>query len=43
MSLFLDREKLGEGTVAATAAMMIFSAADTCDVGREDGALVAEN
>src|SRR5688572_2450570 len=42
VSLFLDGEKLGEGTVAATAAM-IFSADDTCDVGREDGALVAED
>jgi arylsulfatase len=38
--LFLDGEQVGEGAVAATAAM-IFSADDTCDVGREDGALVA--
>ena len=40
--LFLDGEGIGEGAVAATAAM-IFSADDTCDVGREDGALVAED
>jgi arylsulfatase A-like enzyme len=40
--LFLDGEQVGQGTVAATAAM-IFSADDTCDVGREDGALVAED
>jgi hypothetical protein len=33
---------VGEGTVAATAAM-IFSADDTCDVGRENGALVADD
>jgi hypothetical protein len=42
VSLFVDGEQAGEGTVAATAAM-IFSADDTCDVGREDGALVAED
>jgi hypothetical protein len=40
--LYLDGEKLGEGTVAATAAL-IFSADDTCDVGKEGGALVAED
>jgi hypothetical protein len=40
--LYLDGEQVGEGAVAATAAM-IFSADDTCDVGREDGALVAED
>jgi arylsulfatase len=40
--LFVDGEQVGEGAVAATAAM-IFSADDTCDVGREDGALVAED
>jgi hypothetical protein len=40
--LFLEGEQIGEGAVAATAAM-IFSADDTCDVGREDGALVAED
>ena len=42
VSLFADGEKVGEGTVAATAAM-IFSADDTCDVGKEGGALVAED
>jgi arylsulfatase A-like enzyme len=42
VSLYLDGEKIGEGTVAATAAM-IFSADDTCDVGKEGGALVAED
>jgi arylsulfatase len=41
-TLFLDGAPIGEGGVAATAAM-IFSADDTCDVGREDGALVAED
>jgi hypothetical protein len=40
--LFLDGEQVGEGTVGATAAM-IFSADDTCDVGKEGGALVAED
>jgi arylsulfatase A-like enzyme len=40
--LFVDGEKVGEGTVKATAAM-IFSADDTCDVGREGGSLVAED
>jgi hypothetical protein len=33
---------VGKGDVAATAAM-IFSADDTCDVGMEGGALVAED
>ena len=42
VSLFVDGEPAGQGTVAATAAM-IFSADDTCDVGREGGALVAED
>jgi arylsulfatase A-like enzyme len=42
VSLYLDGENVGEGTVAATAAM-IFSADDTLDVGKEDGALVAED
>ncbi len=41
-TLFVDGEKVGEGAVAATAAM-IFSADDTLDVGREDGALVADD
>jgi hypothetical protein len=40
--LFLDGEKVGEGRVAATAAM-IFSADDTCDVGMEGGAVVSED
>ena len=42
VSLFVGGEKAGEGKVDATAAM-IFSADDTCDVGREDGALVADD
>ena len=42
VSLFVGGEKVGEGQVDATAAM-IFSADDTCDVGREDGALVADD
>jgi arylsulfatase A-like enzyme len=40
--LHLDGVKVGEGRVDATAAM-IFSADDTCDVGVENGALVAED
>jgi hypothetical protein len=40
--LFLDGEHVGEGTVDATAAM-IFSADDTCDLGHEDGAVVADD
>jgi sulfatase-like protein len=42
VTLYLDGVKNGEGHVAATAAM-IFSADDTCDVGQENGALVAED
>jgi hypothetical protein len=42
VTLYLDGEQVGQGTVAATAAM-VFSADDTCDVGREDGALVADD
>jgi arylsulfatase len=42
VTLFLDGEKVGEGRVAATAAM-IFSADDTCDVGMEGGAVVSED
>jgi arylsulfatase A-like enzyme len=42
VTLYLDGEKVGEGTVAATAAI-IFSADDTCDVGKEGGALVADD
>ncbi len=38
-SLYLDGEEVGHGRVEATAAL-IFSADDTCDVGREGGALV---
>jgi arylsulfatase A-like enzyme len=40
VSLYVDGDKVGEGRVEATAAM-IFSADDTCDVGREGGALVS--
>jgi arylsulfatase A-like enzyme len=40
--LFVDGEKVGEGRVGATAAM-IFSADDTCDVGMEGGAVVSED
>jgi arylsulfatase len=42
VSLFIEGEKVGEGEVAATAAL-IFSADDTCDVGKEGGALVADD
>jgi arylsulfatase A-like enzyme len=42
VALFVDGEKAGEGRVEATAAM-VFSADDTCDVGMEGGALVAED
>ena len=41
-TLYLDGEQVGEGSVGATAAM-IFSADDTCDVGKEGGALVADD
>ena len=41
-TLYLDGEQVGQGSVAATAAM-IFSADDTCDVGKEGGALVADD
>ena len=41
-TLFVDGEMVGEGNVAATAAM-VFSADDTCDIGRENGAFVAED
>lgn len=40
--LYVDGAAVGEGDVEATAAM-IFSADDTCDIGREDGALVADD
>ena len=42
VALFVDGRKVGEGRVDATAAM-VFSADDTCDVGMEGGALVAED
>ncbi len=42
VTLYLDGDKVGEGKVAATAAM-VFSADDTCDVGRENGALVTDD
>jgi arylsulfatase A-like enzyme len=42
VTIYLDGVKIGEGKVGATAAM-IFSADDTCDVGVENGALVAED
>ncbi len=40
--LFVDGEKVGEGRVGATAAM-VFSADDTCDVGVEGGSVVSED
>jgi hypothetical protein len=40
--LFVDGERVGEGRVGATAAM-VFSADDTCDVGVEGGAVVSED
>jgi hypothetical protein len=42
VTLYLDGDKIGEGKVAATAPA-VFSADDTCDVGQENGALVAED
>jgi arylsulfatase A-like enzyme len=42
VTLYLDGVEIGQGEVAGTAAM-IFSADDTCDVGVENGALVAED
>jgi arylsulfatase len=42
VSLYLDGNKLGEGRVDATAAM-IFSADDTFDVGEEGGSVVTED
>jgi arylsulfatase A-like enzyme len=41
-TLYLDGVQVGQGDVGATAAM-IFSADDTCDVGVENGALVADD
>jgi len=42
VSLFVDGKKVGDGKVAATAAM-IFSADDGCDVGVDTGSPVAED
>ena len=42
VALYLDGDKVGEGRVDATAAM-VFSADDTCDVGVEGGAVVSED
>jgi arylsulfatase len=42
VSLYVDGKKVGEGKVAATAAM-IFSADDGCDVGQDTGAPVSED
>jgi arylsulfatase A-like enzyme len=42
VTLFVDGGPMGKGTVGATAPM-IFSADDTCDIGKEGGALVAED
>jgi hypothetical protein len=41
-TLYLDGVQVGSGRVDATAAM-VFSADDTCDVGVENGALVADD
>jgi len=41
-TLYLDGVEVGEGKVGGTAAM-IFSADDTCDIGVENGALVADD
>jgi arylsulfatase A-like enzyme len=41
-TLYLDGVQAGSGEVAATAAA-VFSADDTCDVGQENGALVADD
>jgi arylsulfatase A-like enzyme len=42
VSLYVDGKPVGEGTVAATAAM-IFSADDGCDVGEDTGSPVSED
>jgi arylsulfatase A-like enzyme len=42
VSLFVDGKKVGEGAVAATAAM-IFSADDGCDVGVDTGSPVSQD
>jgi arylsulfatase A-like enzyme len=41
-TLYLDGDKIGEGQIPGTAPA-VFSADDTCDVGVENGALVAED
>ncbi len=41
-TLYVDGQKVGEGKVAATAAM-VFSADDGCDVGRDTGAPVSQD
>jgi arylsulfatase len=41
-TLYVDGVEVGKGEVAATAAL-VFSADDTCDVGRENGALVVDD
>jgi arylsulfatase A-like enzyme len=41
VSLYVDGKKDGEGTVAATAAM-VFSADDGCDIGKDTGAPVSQ-
>ena len=42
MKLYVDGQKVGEGKVAATAAM-IFSAGDGCDIGQDTGSPVSED
>src|SRR6185436_10479868 len=42
VTLYVDGKPVGEGTVAATAAM-IFSADDGCDVGVDTGSPVSED
>jgi arylsulfatase A-like enzyme len=42
VTLYVDGVQAGQGEVAGTAPA-VFSADDTCDVGRENGALVAED
>jgi hypothetical protein len=42
VTLYLDGVQIGQGNVAGTAPA-IFSADDTCDIGQENGALVADD
>lgn len=42
VTLYVDGQKVGDGKVAATAAM-VFSADDGCDVGRDTGAPVSQD